>query len=72
MPATANPRFALLLGEFLQQRGLADPRFAAHERDTTTALRRSTEPFRQIGETSLTLKQFHRRRTRGKAGWRPL
>src|SRR3981189_1403905 len=49
-------RFARLLRQFLQQRGLADPRFAADERDTTTALRRSTEPFRQIGETSLTLK----------------
>ena len=42
-------RRALLLREFLQQRGLADACFAPHERDTTAVLRRSAEPFRQIG-----------------------
>jgi hypothetical protein len=65
-------RFALLVRELLQQRGLPDARFAAHERDTTATLGCGAEPFRQIGETSLTLKQLHRRRTRGKAGWRQL
>jgi hypothetical protein len=49
-PQYARP--ALLLREFLQQRGLADARLAAHERDTTTLLCYGSEPLRQIREAS--------------------
>jgi len=57
-------RLALLLRKFLQQRGLADARFTAQQRDTTAVPDGGTKPFRQFGETLFTLEEFHRLRTR--------
>src|SRR6185312_15621430 len=62
--APQYPRPALLLGEFLNQRGLADARLARHEDDTAAAPGNGLEPFREIRKTSFTLEQFHRLCTR--------
>ncbi len=57
-------RLTLLRREFLKQCGLANPRFAAHEGDTTSTLRYTSEPLSQIGKISFTLEQFHQTHTR--------
>ena len=63
-----HPRLALLPGELLYQRRLADARLAGHERDTAASLGSGMEPLREIRKTSFTLEQFHRMFTRGTLG----
>ena len=57
--APKHPRLALLLRELLQQRGLADTRFTAHQRDAAAVPGSGMEPLSQVRETSFTLEQFH-------------
>src|SRR5579863_2893099 len=66
------PRLALLLAECLYQRGLADARFAGHERDTTASLGSGMEPPGQFRKTLLTLEEFHPMRIRERLGWQYL
>jgi hypothetical protein len=48
------------LGKFLEQSGLADAGFAAHERDAAGVRIRSAHPLRQLGQTFFALEQVHR------------
>ena len=52
-------RDALLAGELLQQRRLADARFAMHEGDTAALLHRARQPIVEIGETLFAFEELH-------------